>query len=269
MAEEIGAEIVGSVPNYHLGPYYPGYMYPWQSLPTMALNFYTVWINKRGRRFINETGLDNRLGGNAIMWQPDRVMYSVFDDKIREDVELGQANITGKGRKQAKAGGGTIEVTPEKGLPGLKEDLQKQDKDKGGNTKIAESWDEIAKWIGARPEALKAEIEEYNSFCDQGYDEVFNKDKEYLRPLRTPPYYAMRCYARVGETMGGVRVNEHMEILDTQGDIIPGAYISCVLADGFQGYNSCGALGGTVMGFAINSGRIAGRSAAKYALGKC
>jgi len=266
MAREIGAAIADSVPIYHLGPYYPKYLYPWQPLPSIAMNFYTIWVNKRGRRFIDEAGYGGMVVGNAILKQPDRVMYSVFDDRIRRDVQEGRGNFTVKPRKQAGRGGGTVEVEPEKGIPGLDEELRKQDA--GGGAKIAGSWEEIAGWIGARPEVLAAEIEEYNSCCKRGYDAVFNKNDKYLQPLREPPYYAMKCYARVGETLGGIIVNEHMEVLDNRGEIIPGVYVAGVLADGIQGQTYCMDVGGSAMGFAVNSGRIAGESAARYLMEK-
>ncbi|OGO21685.1 MAG: hypothetical protein A2144_13650, partial [Chloroflexi bacterium RBG_16_50_9] len=266
MAEEIGAAIADSVPIYHIGPYYPGYLYPWQSLPAMAMHPCAVWVNNRGRRFIDEAGYGSMVVGNAIILQPDKVMYSLFDDELRKNVEEGRSVSAGRPRKQAGRGGGTIEVAPEKGLPGLAEELQKHAK--GGDTKTAASWDGIAKWIGADPEILKAEINEYNSYCEQGHDEIFAKDRKYLQPLRNPPYYAMRCYARVGETLGGIKVNENMEILDKQLKVIPGAYAAGVIADGCQGQTYCMDVPGSAMGFAVNSGRIAGENAAKYVLGK-
>jgi fumarate reductase flavoprotein subunit len=155
-------------------------------------------------------------------------------------------------------------VVTKKGFPGLKEELRKQTGLEG--TKIADSWEEIARWIGAKPEVLKAEIEEYNSCCEKGSDVIFAKDPKYLRPLRRPPYYAMRCYARVGETLGGIKVNEHMKILNSQDEVIPGAYVAGVLADGIQGQTYCNDVGGSAMGFAVNSGRIAGEHAAKFVL---
>ena len=74
----------------------------------------------------------------------------------------------------------------------------------------------------------------------------------------------MRCSVRVGETLGGIKVNEYMEILDTKENIIPGAYAAGVIADGFEPEDYCREVAGCAMGFAINSGRIAGESAAKY-----
>jgi hypothetical protein len=55
-----------------------------------------------------------------------------------------------------------------------------------------------------------------------------------------------------------------MEVLDTRGDVIPGAYVAGVLVDGFTPETNCV----SPMGFAVNSGRIAGENAARYALGK-
>ncbi len=266
MAEEIGAAIADSVPNYHLGPYYPGRMYPWQSLAAMAMNPCTIWVNKWGRRFIDEGGsLGTGVSGNAILLQPDKVTHTVFDDEIRRIVEEGRPGLTEAPQRHAKRGGGTM-ISQGK-HPGLKEELQKE-ANKTGGLKVADSWGEIAQWIGADPKALKAEIDEYNSFCDKGRDEIFTKDPKYLVPLRKPPYYAMRCYARVGETLGGIKVNEHMEVLDTQGNIIPGVYAAGVIADGFEPEDYNREVPGCAMGFAVNSGRIAGESAAKFALGK-
>ena len=55
-----------------------------------------------------------------------------------------------------------------------------------------------------------------------------------------------------------------MEVLDTQGEVIPGVYVAGVLADGCQGQTYCMDVGGSAMGFAVNSGRIAGESAAEF-----
>jgi fumarate reductase flavoprotein subunit len=254
MAEAIGAGIAESVPIYHLGPYYPGFMYPFMNLLAMAIDRHNVWVNQKGRRFIDESGFEVWEMGNAIITQPGKVMYSLFDDEMRKDMEEA-------GRLRRRAVPDEAQV---KGLPGLGEELKEQAQAKDANTKIADSWDEIAAWIGADPEVLKAEIAEYNSFCEKGHDEIFVKDPEYLVPLRTPPYYAMRCYARVGETLGGIKINERMEILDTQGNVIPGAYAAGVIGDGWSAQTTCAG----AMGFAVHSGRIAGESAAKYALGK-
>jgi fumarate reductase flavoprotein subunit len=228
----------------------------------MAANRYTVWVNKRGRRFIDEGGsLGPGESWNAINLQPDKVSYTIFDDGIRKIVEEGLPGAPATTQKHARRGGGTMITRGT--FPGLAEDLRKEAAKTGG-IKISDSLDEIANWIGADPEILKAEIEEYNTYCKQGRDEIFTKDKECLIPLNQPPYYAMRCSVRVGETLGGIKVNERMEILNNKGMPIPGAYVAGVLADGFEPEDYCREVAGTAMGFAINSGRIAGENAAEY-----
>ena len=267
MAEEIGAALADSVPNYHMGPYIEPYMYPFQKLAAMVMNQKTIWVNKRGRRFTDEAGsLGMGVYGNSILMQPDKVMYSVFDDEIRRDVEEGLSLKNSMVQvKHAKPGGGTT-LTDGK-YPGLAEKLRKE-AEKTDKVKISDSWDDIAQWIGAKPEVLKSEIKEYNGFCDKGYDEVFTKDKEHLAPLRKPPFYALRCECRVGETLGGIKVNEHMEILNPEDEAIPGAYAAGVIADGFEPEDYCREMPGCAMGFAVNSCRIAGRQAARFVLGK-
>jgi fumarate reductase flavoprotein subunit len=177
-------------------------------------------------------------------------MYSLFDDKIRHDVE-GRGMLVGRGW-------GKDENAQRKAVPGFEEVLRRRDA-MGGDTlvKISDTWDGIADWIGAAPEVLKAEIEAYNNYCDHGYDEDFLKERKYLKPLRQPPYYAIRGITSFGGTLGGIKVNEHMEALDTQYNVIPGLFVAGVIADGGAGCVS-------PFGFAMNSGRIAGESAADY-----
>jgi hypothetical protein len=62
-------------------------------------------------------------------------------------------------------------------------------KDRGnGKAKISRSWKEIAEWMGANSEVLRRNKDEYNSYCDHGYDELFFKDRRCLKQLRTPPF---------------------------------------------------------------------------------
>ena len=59
---------------------------------------------------------------------------------------------------------------------------------------------------------------------------------------------------------------ENMAVLDRKGNTIPGVYAAGVIADGHQGQTYCYEVGGCSVGFAVNSGRIAGENAARYAL---
>jgi len=129
--------------------------------------------------------------------------------------------------------------------------------------RIADSWDEIAAWIGTDAEALQRTIDEYNLACERGYDPIFAKERRHLVPLRTPPYYAIRCGVDYLDTIGGLKINERMEVLDTQGKAVPGLYGAGIDTGGWVGDTYCVRLTGTTFAFAINSGRIAAENAVK------
>jgi NADPH-dependent glutamate synthase beta subunit-like oxidoreductase/predicted oxidoreductase len=129
--------------------------------------------------------------------------------------------------------------------------------------KIAKTWDEMAKWMSCKPSVLKQTIEEYNSFCDHGRDPIFGKRNELLLPLRTPPFYAVKGNSDFLDTIGGIKVNEKMEVLNKEDNSIPGLFAAGVITGGWESESYCSPLSGEASGFSVNSGRIAGESAAR------
>ena len=76
----------------------------------------------------------------------------------------------------------------------------------------------------------------------------------------------IRCESSFLSTIGGIRVNEKMEVIDTAGRAIPGLYAGGVDVGGWEiGSYNC-VLSGSCAGFAINSGRIAGENLSTYLL---
>jgi len=134
--------------------------------------------------------------------------------------------------------------------------------------KIADSWDGIAAWIGLDARTLKRTIDDYNSACDAGHDPTFAKDRRYLIPLATPPFYAIQCGADYLDTIGGIKINERMEVLNKEDDPIPGLFAAGIDTGGWEGDTYCAKLAGTTFAFAINSGRIAGENAVLSLPGK-
>jgi NADPH-dependent glutamate synthase beta subunit-like oxidoreductase len=128
--------------------------------------------------------------------------------------------------------------------------------------RIADTLDEIAEWIGTDSGVLKAAIDDYNLACEKGYDPILGKDRRHLVPLLTPPYYAIRMGVDYLDTIGGIKINERMEILNREGDPIPGLYAAGIDTGGWVGDTYCIRTTGTTFAFAINSGRIAGECAA-------
>jgi fumarate reductase flavoprotein subunit len=254
MAEGAGAAIAEFATAIKEGPRYDLYTWPLMAIERDPV---TVWVNKRGERFTDEsTGYHVFESVNTMLQQPGQTSYTLLDEGIRWGLEDKGLMLRRPGRKSAETNKG----------PGLQNAL-KAEAEKGG-VKIAGSWEEIAAWIGGDPEVLKNTIAEYNQSCDRGHDEVFGKERRYLRPLREAPYYAIRGLAVLLDTIGGIRINERMEVLDREGNSIPGLYAAGVTTSGWESEIYCSELSASAFGFAINSGRIAGENAAGTITGR-
>lgn len=248
MAAEAGAAIADFATAIKEGPRFDRYTWPLMALERDPV---TIWVNKKGERFIDESsGYHVFESVNAILRQPEQACYTLLDDGIREYFEEKGFKLD----RRVKKGEGTVKVT------GLESALQ-AGTERGG-VKIAGSWEPIAAWIGTDPGVLKNTIKEYNKCCIQGYDEVFGKERKYLLPLLDAPYYAIKGLAVLLDTIGGIRINERMEVLDNQGNTIPGLYAAGVTTSGWESETYCSELSASAFGFAINSGRIAGENAA-------
>jgi fumarate reductase flavoprotein subunit len=234
LAEETGAAIEDFATMIKEGPRFDPRKWP---LMFFERDPATIWVNKEGKRFIDEKiGYHVFESVNAMLRQPDKVSFALFDTTIRKLFDSK--------------------------MPGLEQAL-KVEADKG-RVKIAGSWDEMASWIGAEPGVLKNTISQYNVFCHQGYDDDFAKERRYLKSLETPPYYAIRGMAVMLDTVGGIRINERMEVLDRQNNPIPGLYAAGVVTSGWESEIYCSDLSASAFGFAINSGRIAGENAVRH-----
>jgi fumarate reductase flavoprotein subunit len=192
--------------------------------------------------------------GNALSRQPGGVSFSLFDELIKKSVCEGGTSK------------GVFAAPPGAKLSKLEKELQLEVA--SGTVKVSNSIDDIARWIGVSPEVLKTTVVEYNSFCGQGYDGAFAKDRKYLQPLRTPPYYATMCGRSLLTTIGGIKINYRTEVISMQGKPIPGLYAVGNDAGGWEPETYDMALAGFAQGFALNSGRIAGENAANYSLVK-
>lgn len=233
-----------------------------RGLFNLAVQPNTVWVNKKGERFVDEAGGTIYETGNAVLRQKNSVNYTLFDEGIKQDII-----------KNGYVKGLAVSLNPSEEKAANLANIIQQAVDKGV-VKISNSLDEIARWMGVSPGTLDATVDEYNSFCEQGYDSIFLKSPEYLKPLQTPPYYAIKCMPRILNTMGGIKINQKMEALDQEDNPIPGLYAVGADAGGWEPETYSlflmapisGFLMGYSFGFAVNSGRIAGENAAKYAL---
>jgi fumarate reductase flavoprotein subunit len=252
MATEIGAATEGLGHLHIMGPVFDGTN---AHISAVCQEPVTLWINKKGERFTDEsTAFIHYESVNSILQQPDRISYSLIDEGIKQKmIENGPIKLRL----------GVYHSLSKTGFADLEKDFQSVSQT--DRIKISDSWDNIAEWIGAPLPALKREIEKYNQYCDQKYDPVFNKDSRYLMALRKPPFYAIKCRTAIAGSIGGIKINHLMEVVDQNDNPIPGLYAAGTDAGGWESDTYNAHLSGTAFGFPLNSGRIAGENAAEYA----
>jgi fumarate reductase flavoprotein subunit len=214
-----------------------------------------LWVNPRGERFCDEgVAFYDTSVGNVNAKHKEGYTFSVFDDSIKQ-------------RLMEKGIDKRVNVHTLSGSKPLNFDNELQILFEKGNTdvSVADTIEELAGKMGVDPAVLKNTIEEYNRFCEQKHDDLFAKDPKYLRPLKGPKYYAVKAHTIFLGTMGGIKINHNTEVIDKKDTVIPGLYAAGFDAGGMYGdsYHVSVASGGSV-GFAFNSGRIAGKSALRY-----
>jgi fumarate reductase flavoprotein subunit len=217
-----------------------------------------LWVNTHGERFCDEgiTFFDTS-SGNVNVKSKEGYTWTVFDDSIKQSmIENGVERSM------------SIHFSPGIRIRNLDNSLKTAVAKGSKDIFEANSVEELAEKMGLNPEVLKATVDEYNGFCQKGHDDLFAKNRKYLRPLIGPIFYAIKAYTVFLGTFGGIKINHKAEVVDKKDKVIPGLYAGGFDAGGLYGQDyPMKEASGTAAGFATNSGRIAGKNALKY-LGK-
>ncbi len=141
---------------------------------------------------------------------------------------------------------------------------------KKGFAKEAATIEELAKKLGIDPKNMVTSIDQYNQYVKNGKDTDFNKDI-LPKELNQGPFYAIEVSPAVHHTMGGVRINNAAEVLDTNnnaaevldtnGKPVKGLYAAGEVTGGVHGGNR---IGGNAMTDITVFGKIAGENAASF-----
>ena len=91
---------------------------------------------------------------------------------------------------------------------------------------------------------LHATVARYNAFVDSKADADFGKPTPQYK-IQTPPFYAAWATPLVHDTRAGLRINAQCQVMDMQGQVIPGLYCGGESAGGFNqhGLGRCTAQG--------------------------
>jgi succinate dehydrogenase/fumarate reductase flavoprotein subunit len=103
------------------------------------------------------------------------------------------------------------------------------------------------------PQNLAATVVRYNSFVNAGKDADFGKPKP-LYKIFKPPFYAAWATPVIHDTRAGLRINARCQVIDMNGEVIPGLYCGGESAGGFSMHG---------LPRAVCQGFIAGKNAAE------
>lgn len=180
-----------------------------------------ILVNRTGQRFINEDTYYGHIGQECLFRQ-DAHMYLIVDNDVFE------RNL--------------VVMEP---------------------TAVEESIEDLERAIELPPGSLQQTVAYYNRFAAQGEDPLFHKRAALLKPLDTPPFAAVDCgtdkVVWATFTLGGVRTLPTGEVLDPDGEPIPGLYAAGRTSSGLAAHGYCS---GISLGDGSFFGRKAGRSAA-------
>lgn len=94
----------------------------------------------------------------------------------------------------------------------------------GGYAYRADTLEELAQLAGIDADGLKATVERYNELYEKGEDLDYGKRHARMHAVKTPPFYAIPRQAYVLGTLNGLVINDKMQVLDGEGNVIPGLY---------------------------------------------
>ena len=214
-----------------------------------------IVVNRRGRRFVNESINYNDFGKLQVAFDPhpyefvNAPSFHIFDQEHRDKYPI----------------------------------LENEDEPVEGWPVSAPTIRELAERLGIDPEGLESQVAEFNRNAEQGIDPVFHRGearwerKHYtwerykvddpfgpsnpaIAPLSTPPFYGLELKIGCFGTKGGVVINSHGQAIDWNDNPIPGLYAAGNVAATVFGPAYPG--GGSTLGPAVTFGYLAGKAIA-------
>lgn len=233
----------------------------WFNQPSMGMclakNGAAIYVGSDGTRFVRESGMHRHghmnYSGSWYSQVTPNTMYMIFDETARL---AGPIMPTMSEDMSAEIESGLIikadtieELAAKLGIPA--------DSSAPDLTKMTDGVT-AGESIAYRRAGLAYQVDLYNRYCEEGYDEQFDRDPATLQPISTAPYYAIRIYPAIVNTQGGPVRNTNCEILDTENNVIPHLYGAGELGSMYGGAYT----GGGNVSETLFSGRTAGKNAA-------
>lgn len=198
-----------------------------------------IYVNKMGERYVDENAALGVLTDKTVE-QPDHIAYIVMDAKAWKEY---------------------VAKSLEDKLVPNEETLMTWTKIVNNGRPVMAVSDNLAdaaKTMGVDPEGLAKTVAHWNDMVKAGKDTDFNR--KITGGLGEGPYYIVEQKVRYQTTLGGLKADADLRILDKAGKPIPGLYGAGCVVGGANGADSLTAM---MNSWAIVSGVVSAESAVK------
>lgn len=198
-----------------------------------------IYVNKLGQRYVDENAALGVLTDKTVE-QPDHIAYIVMDAKAWKEY---------------------VRKSLEDKLVPNEETLMTWTKIVNNGRPVMAVSDNLAdaaKTMGVDPEGLAKTVAHWNDMVKAGKDTDFNR--KITGGLAEGPYYIVEQKVRYQTTLGGLKADADLRILDKAGKPIPGLYGAGCVVGGANGADSLTAM---MNSWAIVSGVVSAESAVK------
>lgn len=198
-----------------------------------------IYVNKLGQRYVDENAALGVLTDKTVE-QPDHIAYIVMDAKAWKEY---------------------VAKSLEDKLVPNEETLMTWTKIVNNGRPVMAVSDNLAdaaKTMGVDPEGLAKTVAHWNDMVKAGEDKDFHR--KITGGLGEGPYYIVEQKVRYQTTLGGLKADADLRILDKAGKPIPGLYGAGCVVGGANGADSLTAM---MNSWAIVSGVVSAESAVK------
>lgn len=234
MAQAIGADVVnqGYVELFENGvEWTKGIAKSTYSGSMAAWTVSGILVDRNGKRVVNETAPGIEIV-NEMAKQSDGRLFLLMD---KNTFQKFRDNVAGYGISQ--------------------EMLDKWLENNGKETPYfvhGNTIKEVADILKINANALQETVDRYNSFVDKGKDDDFGRDaKKMTAKIGEGPYYLVEQKPRYATTLGGLKINDKLQVLNKSNQVIDGLFAAGDVAGGARGSDS---IPGADVGWALTSG---------------
>ena len=183
-----------------------------------------ILVNQEGKRFINEL-LTRDVVSAGELEQTGSYAYIIFDQHLRDGLKAIEKYVS------------------------------------TGITVQGDTIEELAEQLDIDPATLADTLNKWNQYVANQEDPDFGRETGMDADLSQAPYYAIKIAPGIHHTMGGVKINTSAQVIDINGDVIPGLFAAGEVTGGVHGGNR---IGGNAVADIVVFGNIASESAVAW-----